>query len=157
AAARGFFVLAAVIGVLQTGVVIAFAWFLTDAITGAIAGRPVVSSLVWLLVLAVARGVLIAASDAAGARAAARTGAQLRAALIRAVGRLGPEWLATRNQASLAVTAGHGLEALDAYFARYLPQLVLAVIATPVLVLSMWWLDWPSGLIATITLPLIPL
>ncbi|MGL3150433.1 thiol reductant ABC exporter subunit CydD [Microbacterium sp. A82] len=157
AAVRGFFLLAAVIGVLQTGVVIAFAWFLTDAITGAIAGRSVVSSLLWLLGLAAARGVLIAASDAAGARAAARTGAQLRAALIRAVGRLGPEWLATRNQASLAVTAGHGLEALDAYFARYLPQLVLTVIATPVLVLCMWWLDWPSGLIATITLPLIPL
>ena len=156
-AARGFFVLAAVIGVLQTAVVIAFAWFLTDAVTGALAGRPVVASLVWLLGLALLRGTLIAASDAAGTAAAARTGMQLRSALIGAVGRLGPGWLAQRNQASLAVTAGHGLEALDTYFSRYLPQLVLTVIATPVIVLVMWWRDWPSGLIATITLPLIPL
>lgn len=156
-AARGFFALAAVIGVLQTAVVIAFAWVLTDAITGALAGRTVAASLVWLLGLALARGVLIAASDAAGTTAAARTGMQLRRALIRAVGKLGPGWLAGRNQASLAVTAGHGLESLDAYFARYLPQLVLTVIATPVLVAVMWWQDWPSGLIATITLPLIPL
>ncbi|HCS60374.1 MAG TPA: thiol reductant ABC exporter subunit CydD, partial [Microbacterium sp.] len=51
-AARGFFALAAVIGMLQTAVVIAFAWFLTDAITGALAGRPVAASLVWLLGLA---------------------------------------------------------------------------------------------------------
>src|SRR5690606_14563132 len=72
-AARGFFALAAVIGVLQTGVVIAFAWFLTDAITGALAGRSVVASSVWLLALALARGLLIAASDAAGTTAAART------------------------------------------------------------------------------------
>lgn len=156
-AARGFFALAAVIGVLQTAVVIAFAWFLTDAITGALAGRAVVTSLIWLLGLALLRGALIAASDAAGTAAAARTGMQLRSALIGAVGRLGPGWLAQRNQASLAVTAGHGLEALDTYFSRYLPQLVLTVIATPVIVLVMWWQDWPSGLTATITLPLIPL
>jgi ATP-binding cassette subfamily C protein CydD len=156
-AARGFFALAAVIGVLQTAVVIAFAWFLTDAVTGALAGRSIVASLAWLLGLALLRGALIAASDAAGAAAAARTGMQLRSALIAAVGRLGPGWLAQHNRASLAVTAGHGLEALDTYFSRYLPQLVLTVIATPVIVLVMWWQDWPSGLTATITLPLIPL
>ncbi|KDA06862.1 ABC transporter ATP-binding protein [Microbacterium sp. CH12i] len=156
-AARGFFALAAVIGVLQTAVVIAFAWFLTDAVTGALAGRSVAASLVWLLGLALTRGALIAASDAAGTSAAARTGMQLRSALVRAVGTLGPGWLAGRNQASLAVTAGHGLEALDTYFARYLPQLVLTVIATPVIVAVMWWQDWPSGLTAAITLPLIPL
>ncbi len=147
----------ALIGVIQTAVTIAFAWLLTDAITGAIAGRDVTSSLLWLLLAALLRGLLIAASDAAGTRAAAKTGMQLRSALVAAVGKLGPGWLAQRNQTELAVTAGHGLEALDAYFARYIPQLVLTVIATPVLVAVMWWQDWPSGLTAVITLPLIPI
>ena len=156
-AARVFLAASALIGVVQTAVTIAFAWLLTDAITGAIAGRDVTSSLLWLLLAALLRGLLIAASDAAGTRAAAKTGMQLRAALITAVGELGPGWLARRNQTALAVTAGHGLEALDAYFARYIPQLVLTVIATPVLVAVMWWQDWPSGLTAVITLPLIPL
>ncbi|KQR37485.1 thiol reductant ABC exporter subunit CydD [Microbacterium sp. Leaf159] len=156
-AARGFLLLSGAIGVLQTAVTVAFAWMLTDAVTGALAGRDVTTTLLWLLGLAALRGVLIAASDAAGTRAAAKTGMQLRAALIAAVGRLGPGWLAQRNQAGLAVTAGHGLEALDAYFARYIPQLVLTVIATPVLLAVMWWQDWPSGLTALITLPLIPL
>ncbi|WP_120493821.1 thiol reductant ABC exporter subunit CydD [Microbacterium phyllosphaerae] len=156
-AARGFLLLSGAIGVVQTAVTVAFAWMLTDAVTGALAGRDVTTTLLWLLGLAALRGVLIAASDAAGTRAAAKTGMQLRAALIAAVGRLGPGWLAQRNQAGLAVTAGHGLEALDAYFARYIPQLVLTVIATPVLLAVMWWQDWPSGLTALITLPLIPL
>uniref|UniRef100_UPI00289783A0 ABC transporter transmembrane domain-containing protein n=1 Tax=Microbacterium sp. TaxID=51671 RepID=UPI00289783A0 len=156
-AARGFLLLSGVIGVAQTAVTIAFAWMLTDAVTGALAGRDVTASLLWLLGLAALRGILIAASDAAGMRAAARTGVQLRAALIAAVGRLGPGWLAQRSRAGLALTAGHGLEALDAYFARYIPQLVLTVVATPVLVAVMWWQDWPSGLTAVITLPLIPL
>ncbi|NYF26961.1 thiol reductant ABC exporter subunit CydD [Microbacterium sp. JAI119] len=156
-AARGFLAASALIGVVQTAVTIVFAWLLTDAITGALAGRDVTSSLLWLLLTALLRGLLIAASDAAGTRAAAKTGMQLRTALVAAVGRLGPGWLAQRNQTALAVTAGHGLEALDAYFARYIPQLVLTVIATPVLVAVMWWQDWPSGLTAVITLPLIPL
>jgi ATP-binding cassette subfamily C protein CydD len=156
-AARGFLAASALIGVVQTAVVIVFAWLLTDAVTGAIAGRDVTASLLWLLAVAVLRGLLIAASDAAGTRAAARTGMQLRAALISAIGRLGPGWLAQRNRTALAVTAGHGLEALDSYFARYIPQLVLTVIATPVLLVVMWWQDWPSGLTAAITLPLIPL
>ncbi|WP_136041597.1 MULTISPECIES: thiol reductant ABC exporter subunit CydD [unclassified Microbacterium] len=156
-AARGFLAASALIGVVQTAVVVVFAWLLTDAVTGAIAGRDVTASLLWLLATALLRGLLIAASDAAGTRAAAKTGMQLRSALISAVGRLGPGWLAQRNQTALAVTAGHGLEALDAYFARYIPQLVLTVIATPVLVAVMWWQDWPSGLTAIITLPLIPL
>ena len=156
-AARGFLAASALIGVVQTAVVIVFAWLLTDAVTGAIAGRDVSASLLALLGTALLRGLLIAASDAAGTRAAAKTGMQLRAALIRAVGKLGPSWLAQRNQAGLAVTAGHGLEALDSYFARYIPQLVMTAIATPVLLAIMWWFDWESGLIATVTLPLIPL
>ncbi|MFB4354719.1 thiol reductant ABC exporter subunit CydD [Microbacterium sp. LS_15] len=156
-AARGFLLLSGVIGVVQTAVTVAFAWMLTDAVTGALAGRDVTASLLWLLGLALLRGALIAASDAAGTRAAAKTGMQLRAALIAAIGRLGPGWLAQRNRTEIAVTAGHGLEALDAYFARYIPQLVLTVTATPVILAVMWWQDWPSGLTAAITLPLIPL
>jgi len=156
-AARGFLAASALIGVVQTAVTVVFAWLLTDAVTGALAGRDVTASLVGLLLAALLRGLLIAASDAAGTRAAAKTGMQLRAALIGAVGRLGPSWLAQRNQAGLAITAGHGLEALDSYFARYIPQLVMTAIATPVLLAIMWWSDWESGLIATVTLPLIPL
>lgn len=160
AASRGFFVAIGAIGVAQTAVVVAFAWLLTQAITRVISGTTWAALTDILLALGgvvLARALLIWAREALTARAAARVQLQLREQLISAVDTLGPGWLAGRNTAQLAVTAGRGLEALDAYFGRYLPQLVLTVIATPVLLAVMWWQDWVSGLTVLLTLPLIPL
>lgn len=160
AASRGFFLAIAVIGVAQTAVVVAFAWLLTSAITRVIAGTSwaeLTAILSALGAVAALRAVLLWARESLSARASARVQVQLRERLVAAVGALGPGWLAGRNTAQLAVTAGRGLEALDAYFGRYLPQLVLTVIATPVLVAVMWSQDWVSGLTVLITLPLIPL
>jgi len=159
-ASRAFFVAIAAIGAAQTVVVVAFAWLLTHAITGVIDGMPwseLTAILIGLAVIIALRALLLWAREVLSARAAARVQAQLRVRLVDAVGILGPGWLGTRNTAQLAVTAGRGLEALDAYFGRYLPQLVLTVIATPVLVAVMWWQDWISGLTVLLTLPLIPL
>lgn len=160
AASRGFFVAIAALGAAQTAVVVAFAWLLTRAITQAIAGTTwaeLTGTLLWLAAVIAVRALLLWAREALSARAAARVQVQLREQLVAAVGTLGPAWLSGRNTAQLAVTAGRGLEALDAYFGRYLPQLVLTVIATPVLLVVMWWQDWISGLTVLITLPLIPL
>lgn len=160
AASRGFFVAIAAIGAAQTLVVVAFSWLLTRAVTGVVDGAawPTLAPVLgWLGVVVVVRAVLIHAREALSARASARVQLQLREQLIAAVDALGPGWLAGRNTAQLAVTAGRGLEALDAYFGRYLPQLVLTVIATPVILLVMWWQDWISGLTVLLTLPLIPL
>lgn len=138
----------------------AFAWLVTRAITGVIDGTPaaeltgILTALAGVIVL---RAALLWAREIVCARASARVEAQLRAQLVTAIAALGPEWLAQRNTARLAVIAGRGLEVLDAYFARYLPQLVLTVIATPILVAVMWWQDWISGLTVILTIPLIPL
>ncbi|WP_150958403.1 thiol reductant ABC exporter subunit CydD [Microbacterium testaceum] len=159
-ASRGFFALSAAIVLAQTGVIVGFAWALTTALVGAIQGRPVAE--LWGYVgvaasLVLVRGLLIAASERASARGAAAASLQLRAALLGAVARLGPGWLARRNAASLALTAGHGLEALDAYFGRYLPQLVATAITMPILIGAIALADPLSGLIVALTIPLIPL
>lgn len=158
-ASRGFFAVTAAIVLAQTGVVIGFACTLTAALVGAIGGRPlgelwgyvgVAASLVLL------RGLLIAASERVSARGAAAASIQLRAALVAAVARLGPGWLAGRNTASLSLTAGHGLDALDAYFGRYLPQLVATAITMPLLIGAIALADPLSGLTVVLTVPLIP-
>ncbi|MCM3615683.1 thiol reductant ABC exporter subunit CydD [Microbacterium enclense] len=159
-ASRSFFAVTAAIVLAQTGVIVGFAWALTSALVGAIQGRPlgelwgyvgVAASLVLL------RGLLIAVSERVSARGAAAASLQLRAALVGAIGRLGPGWLARRNAASLSLTAGHGLDALDAYFGRYLPQLVATAITMPILIGAMTLADPLSGLIVALTIPLIPL
>jgi ATP-binding cassette subfamily C protein CydD len=159
-ASRGFFVAIGAIAVAQTAVIVAFAWLLTRAITGAIEGMPLpglAPTLIALAVVVAVRSVLLWAREAVAARAAARVQLQLRSSLVAAVGVLGPEWLGIRNSTRLAVTAGRGLDALEAYFGRYLPQLVQTVVATPIIVAVMWWQDWVSGLTVLLTLPLIPI
>ena len=159
-ASRGFFVAIGAIAFAQTACIVAFAWLLTAAITGAVDGTPLadlVPGLIALAIVVLVRAVLLWSRDAVAIRAAARVQTQLRDRLIAAAGELGPEWLATRSSAALAVTAGRGLDALEAYFGRYLPQLVQTVVATPILVAVMWWQDWISGLTVLLTLPLIPI
>lgn len=155
-ASRVFFVQLAVVGVAQTLVIIAFSWLVTRGIVDAIAGADISGTALATLGVIAVRAVLVWVREALAARAAARVEAQLRGELVAAVGRLGPGWVDARNTAKLAVTAGRGLEALDAYFGRYLPQLVQTAIATPVLIAVMWWFDWISGLTVLLTIPLIP-
>jgi ATP-binding cassette subfamily C protein CydD len=159
AASRWFFLAIGAIAALQTAAAIAFAWLLTRAITGAIAGMPLrelTAVLGALATVVAARAALLWMREVVAIRAAARVQTQLRTALISAVGERGSEWLAGRNSARLAVTAGRGLETLEAYFGRYLPQLVQTVVATPIIVAVMWWQDWISGITVLLTLPLIP-
>ncbi|MDR2322126.1 MAG: thiol reductant ABC exporter subunit CydD [Microbacterium sp.] len=156
-AARTYLAVSAGIALVQTAVTIAFAGLLAAGITDVAEGRSPLDHVPWLALVVLARAVLLWVSEAWGARAAAQAGRELRTALLDAISRRGPAWLGTRNRAALAVTAGHGLDALDPYFSRYIPQLVLTAIATPVIVAVMWWRDWPSGLAAVVTLPLIPL
>ena len=158
-ASRGFFLAIGLIAFAQTAAIVAFAWLLTRAVVGAIAGMPVgelAATLVALGVVVAGRSALLWTRELIAARAAARVQTQLRIALLEAVGSLGPGWLAGRNSAALAITAGRGLDALEAYFGRYLPQLVQTVVATPVLLVVMWSQDWISGLTVLLTIPLIP-
>ena len=156
-AARTYLAVSAGLALVQTAVTIAFAGLLAAGITDVAEGRSPLGHVPWLALVVLVRAVLLWVSEAWGARAAAQAGRELRTALLDAISRRGPAWLGTRNRAALAVTAGHGLDALDPYFSRYIPQLVLTAIATPVIVAVMWWQDWPSGLAAIVTLPLIPL
>lgn len=159
-ASRGFFVALGVLSLAQTAVIVAFAWLLSRAVVGVIDGVPVADltqTLALLAAVIAVRATLLAARERVAAHAAARVQSQLREGLLAAVGRLGPGWLASRNSAALAVTAGRGLDALEAYFGRYLPQLVQTAVATPLIIAVMWWQDWISGLTVVLTLPLIPI
>ncbi len=144
---------------LQTASVVAFSFLVTQVIVRAIAGAPLGDLGLPLLLLAgvvVVRFIVSWTTDINAARGSAVVKSELRARVLDAVTRLGPGRLATRNSTSVAVTAGAGLDALDTYFAKYLPQLILTAIATPVLVVVIWWQDWISGLTVALTLPLIP-
>ncbi|WP_285116895.1 thiol reductant ABC exporter subunit CydD [Leifsonia sp. fls2-241-R2A-40a] len=158
-ATRGTLAAGAVLAVLQTASTIAFAWLVTDLIVRAIAGEAPASlggTLALLTVVVGCRAALLWATDVVSARGGARAVGQLRERLVSAIGRLGPAWVSRRSSADVTLVAGRGMEALDGYFAKYLPQLIATAVATPLLVLTIAWRDLTSGIILIVTLPLIP-
>ncbi|WP_423917504.1 thiol reductant ABC exporter subunit CydD [Frigoribacterium sp. 2-23] len=150
----------AVLGLVQTASIIAVAWFVTQGVVSVVDGtteRALAPALLGLSIAILVRSVVTWALEAVAARAAVRAKSQLRAAVLETVTTRGRAWLAGRSSARVATLVGPGLDALDDYFARYLPQLILTALATPVLIVVMLLNDWLSAVIVLITIPLIPL
>ena len=158
-AARRFLLIGALLGLAQTLVVVAFAWLLTRAITLTVAGEPlgeIMPTLVALAGVIVLRSTLIWLLEVSANRGAAQVKSQLRARVIAKLAERGPDWVASRQSAGLSTVVTTGLDALDNYFARYLPQLLLTMIATPILIAVILSQDLASGLTVIIVIPLIP-
>ena len=81
----------------------------------------------------------------------------LRMALAEQIARLGPAGIEQQRPGSLSVLATTGIDALDSYFARYLPQVFLAVIVPVAVVVVVLGADWISAAVIAVTIPLIPL
>ncbi|MEU5562397.1 thiol reductant ABC exporter subunit CydD [Micromonospora musae] len=156
-AARRDLALLALLGVLAAGLIVAQATALAALLATAFDGRLDRPALAGFGVTVAARALLVWAQGTVAARVAATVKAALRADLLAAVGHNGPGWVAGQRAGQLATLAGRGLDALDAYFTGYLPQLVLSV-TVPLAVLARIGLaDWSSALIIAVTLPLIPI
>jgi ATP-binding cassette, subfamily C, bacterial CydD len=110
-----------------------------------------------LLALAFAgRGVLAWGFEVAGARAASSVLSALRLELVGRRLEAQPAALDGVEAAEVAAAGIQGVEGLEAYFGRYLPQVVLAVVV-PLAVLG--WvgaIDLTSALVMLLTLPLVP-
>ncbi|WP_460625122.1 thiol reductant ABC exporter subunit CydD, partial [Kitasatospora kifunensis] len=113
--------------------------------------------LVLLAAVAVGRALVAWLTELTAHRSVARVKSQLRRRLLEHATALGPSYLAGRRTGELTTLATRGVDALDDYFARYLPQLALAVVVPVVLLARIVGADWESAAIIAATLPLIPL
>ena len=82
--------------------------------------------------------------------------AELRRSFLARAVELGPRWLAGRRSAELTALATEGVEALDGYFSKYLPQLILAAIVPVAVLVRVGLADPVAGLTIAATLPLVP-
>ncbi len=158
-AARGYLVVTAGLGLAGAALILLQAGLLSQALAGAVRGtgiRALAGTLAWLGVVLAGRAATAAGGEAAALRAAACVTSGLRRRLSAHALRLGPGWLAGQRAGEITTLVTRGLDGLDAYFARYLPRLVLAV-AVPLAVLTrVAFADWLSAMIIAVTLPLIP-
>lgn len=110
-----------------------------------------------LLAAALLRAGAAWAWEALGAVAATRVKTRLRRQILDRVHALGPAWRAGRQTGDLAVTLIERIEALDGYYARFLPQSRVAMVLPILILAAVYPIDWVSGVILTIAGPFVPL
>ncbi|NIY66749.1 thiol reductant ABC exporter subunit CydD [Streptomyces malaysiensis] len=162
ARATRFFLAASVaLGLAGAGLVIAQAMLIAEIVVGAFQHgdgvRALTLPLGLLALVAVGRAVVSWLTELAAHRAGAAVKSELRLRLVERAVRLGPSWLDSQRTGELTTLATRGIDALDDYFARYLPQLGLAVVVPVAVLARIVTADWISALIIVATLPLIPL
>lgn len=117
-----------------------------------------VSSLLWLLLATLGGHALLSgASEIVAQRGTIRVKAVLRQRVYAHLLRLGPASVQNERTGELAATLGEGIERLDAYLSRYLPQLVLSVLVPLLILLVVFPFDLLSALLLLLTAPIIPL
>ena len=159
-AARGYLVVTVALGLAGTALILAQAGLLAHALATAARGdvaATLAGTLTALLIVVAARAAVNYGGEVTALRAAATVKSQLRSALTARALRLGPGWLGGQRAGEIATLSTRGLDGLDTYFARYLPQLVLGVLVPIAVVVRVAAADWISAVIIAVTLPLIPL
>ncbi|KQX77895.1 thiol reductant ABC exporter subunit CydD [Streptomyces clavifer] len=157
------FFLAAVVGLGLVGaaLVIAQAMLVAEVVVGGFEDGLTVAGLrtplILLAAVALGRALVAWLTELAAHRASAAVKSELRGRLMARAAELGPEWLSGRRTGSLVALATRGVDALDDYFSRYLPQLGLAVVVPVAVLARIVTEDWVSAAIIVVTLPLIPL
>jgi ATP-binding cassette subfamily C protein CydCD len=157
---RGFIVIAVVLGVITALLVITQARLLSDIIVSVTADgadwADVRDTTVVLALVFAGRALVTWLAEVAAVRASARAKQQLRETTIEHVLALGPGGPGAQSPGETAALITRGIDALDGYYARYLPQLVLAVIVPVAVLLTVLGQDLLTTLIIAVTLPLIP-
>lgn len=121
-------------------------------------GLAQVMPLMWgLLAAVIARAGMVYLSDRFAGRAARAVKAHLREQLVDRLFALGAGFTQGERSGELINTATQGIEALDAYFRQYLPQLAMAGLLPLAYLTLVLPRDPLSALVLLLTGPLIPL
>jgi ATP-binding cassette subfamily C protein CydCD len=159
-AARQAVSVTAGLSIVAALLVVAQAGLLADLVSRAfLSGAGTAELAPALLALAgvvAARAALGWAREAAASRAGVLVVAQVRRRLLDHVLLLGPRHPELPPTGQLAALAGRGVDALDGYAGRYLPQQVVAAVVPVVVGLRILTADWLSALLLAVTVPLVP-
>lgn len=133
------------------------AWLISQLL---IEKQPLESQLIhWVLLigLILARSLLQGLQEAAGQAVGNRLRLRVREQLLNHLAKLGPVRLSGDSPAALSSQWLEQVDALQAYFARFVPQMTLAWASPLMILVVVFALDWLAGLFLLISAPLIPL
>ncbi|NLU69612.1 thiol reductant ABC exporter subunit CydD [Streptomyces sp. HNM0574] len=167
---RLFLVASVLLGLAGAGLVIGQAMLIAEVVVGAFqqgdGTADLRTPLLLLVAVSLGRALVGWLTELAAHRCSASVKSQLRGKLMAHAVRLGPAGatatgpdgapLPARNTGELATLVTRGVDALDDYFSRYLPQLGLAVVVPVAVLARIVGSDWISAAVIAGTLPLIP-
>lgn len=110
-----------------------------------------------ILLVVISRAILTFVNEGAAGSLAVSVKTKLRRLMLEKIDRLGPEYLKNESTAELTTTALLGVDALDAYFSQYLPQVLIAAMLPLTILAVVFPLDVLTGVVFLLTAPLIPL
>lgn len=159
-ATRNFLAFSAANGLVNTALIIIQALTLGELLAAVFIGGKELSDVkgnLYLLVLVVAlRAASAWLADVVATKASNKAKSELRTAVISKTLELGPVWVSSRQSSDLATLSTQGLNALDTFFSRYLPQLFLAAAIPLTIGITVLTQDLLSAAIIGLTVPLIP-
>lgn len=159
ASAKRYIIEIAAVGLISSILVIAQAFLISSSATPIVSKGASFGEIKYF-VLALTIVVFLRAGlhfwrESRGHKAADATITDLRHQVITKSVDLGPRWQANHGTTTAALLT-RGLNDLDPYFVKFLPQLLLVATVTPITLIVILILDFWSALIALITIPLIP-
>ena len=160
--ACGFYLNLTVLFGLLTGFALIIQAYLVSAILHGIIMEQLPRSafnqeFIYLIVLIPIRALLAFARERSSFEAGKRLRLQIRKAVLDKISELGPAFIKGKPAGSWASIVLEQVEDLHDFYARYLPQMLLAGFIPLIILVVVFPLNWAAGLILLTTAPLIPI
>lgn len=154
------FPLIVVFGFLAGGLVVWQSWLLSEVISKVFLAKQTLAQVLPLLqsiiLVVLGRSLFTIINEGLAGKLAVKIKDGLREELFKKINQLGPSFLKGEKTGELTTTALQGLDALDAYFSQYLPQILLSALLPITILLVVFPTDVLTGIVFVVTAPLIP-
>ncbi len=148
------------LGSLGGLLIIAQAWCLAHIVNAVVFDQQSLDDVqIWLtgiLAIILARVIVSYFTERVAFLASAAIKQNIRERLLKKIQQLGPSYLSGERSGEISTTLTEGVEALENYYARYLPAMSLALWIPLSILVFVFPIDWKSGLVMFLTAPLIP-
>ncbi len=156
----GYLALIILFGTISGGLLVTQSYYLSRIINGVFLNAQTLLH-VWrfmliIVVLILARALLAGSNGILANHLAGRVKLALREHILRHLFALGPGYMRGERSGELITTTIEGVEALAPYVSQYLPQVVLSIVVPGIILITVFFVDAPSGIILLVMAPLLP-
>ena len=157
---RVYVVAVALLGLLTALCIVLQSHYIAQIINRVFLARQslaqVTSALSILLLVLIGRAALVWGGEVATNFVSSTVKSDLRLRLFRHILKLGPMYVKGERSGEIVNTTADGVEALDAYFNQFFPQVCATMIIPTVILIVVFATDLVSGIVLLVTWPILP-